>query len=58
MGVFKKHKCTMSGCRIEYNPKTMIYTVEFQCKDCKKEHSIQMDSSCVHDFLAAVTMGF
>ena len=51
------HKCIMSRCSVEYQPDNMIYSVTMQCKFCGKIKSIDMDSSCVHDFLAAVTMG-
>lgn len=58
MGILKKHDCTMSGCTIDYDPKEMIYSVTFQCRDCGKSRIVKMNSNCVHDFLAAVTMGF
>lgn len=47
----------MSKCNVSYDNSDMIYTVTFQSKD-HKTAVIKMDSSCVHDFLAAVTMGF
>lgn len=52
------HKCLMSRCSVEYDPTEMTYTVTYQCKYCGKMHSVIMNSKCVHDFLAAVTMGF
>lgn len=62
MGLVNKesedHKCLMSRCSIEYHPENMIYTVTMSCKWCGHMKTIDMDSSCVHDFLAAVTMGF
>lgn len=61
MEFFKKepeHRCIMSRCAIDYDPKDMTYTVTMQCKFCGKLQSVTMDSSCVHDFLAAATMGF
>ena len=47
----------MSECNVSYDNSNMIYTVTFHSKDHEKA-VIKMDSSCVHDFLAAVTMGF
>lgn len=47
----------MSECNVSYDNFDMIYTVTFQSKN-HKTAVIKMDSSCVHDFLAAVTMGF
>ena len=54
----KDHNCVMSRCTVEYHHKDMIYTVTMSCKWCGQMKSVNMDSSCVHDFLAAVTMGF
>lgn len=52
------HKCTLSRCIVEYDPKEMIYTVVSQCKFCGKRHAVRMDSYYVRDFLKAVTMGY
>lgn len=46
----------MSECNVSYDNSDMIYTVTFQSKD-HKTAVIKMYSSCVHDFLTAVTMG-